>query len=193
MFVADGEYQEILSASRRVGVYLLQGVHVGIRHIVEVVFHFRNSFGLCHLSRLCSYGSEYKRYDFPVFTSSEQSPEPSELNSFLHSSLNLPIVLYDTFLHTFYRSSVPLSMKSILAIGVAFLSISTSIVSGIPLVAESLEVAEISSSVVDLEQRQSCTHGPTNRQCWTNGFSASTDMYTSWPNTGRIVTVCLTG
>jgi hypothetical protein len=83
-------------------------------------------------------------------------------------------------------------MKSIFALGVALLGLSSSIVHGSPLLVEPLEVAERSPEVVELEQRQSCTHGPTNRQCWTNGFSADTDMYTSWPNTGRIVTVDLT-
>ncbi|KAF2876635.1 laccase precursor [Massariosphaeria phaeospora] len=39
----------------------------------------------------------------------------------------------------------------------------------------------------DLEGRQTCTHGPTSRGCWLPGFDNRTDMYTSWPNTGRTV------
>lgn len=38
-----------------------------------------------------------------------------------------------------------------------------------------------------LVKKQSCTHGPTSRNCWGNGFNADTDMYTTWPNTGRVV------
>ena len=38
-----------------------------------------------------------------------------------------------------------------------------------------------------LTKRQSCTHGPQSRNCWSNGFNDTTDMYTKWPNTGRVV------
>jgi FtsP/CotA-like multicopper oxidase with cupredoxin domain len=39
-----------------------------------------------------------------------------------------------------------------------------------------------------LERKQSsCTHGPNSRQCWLPGYDATTDMYNSWPNTGRVV------
>lgn len=40
-----------------------------------------------------------------------------------------------------------------------------------------------------VETRQACTNGPTSRNCWASGFDANTDMYSSWPNTGRTVFV----
>lgn len=79
-------------------------------------------------------------------------------------------------------------MKFLLALGASLLGLST-FGHGAVLRAEPLALAERDAEVVDLEQRQACTHGPTNRGCWTGGFSSSTDMYTSWPNTGQIRTV----
>lgn len=86
-------------------------------------------------------------------------------------------------------------MKSLLALGGTLLGLSASLVSGGAIRAEpfSEPISQIERGldVVDLEQRQTaaCTHGPTNRGCWTSGFSINTDQYTSWPNTGRTVTV----
>ncbi|KAL5402891.1 hypothetical protein PMIN03_010311 [Paraphaeosphaeria minitans] len=43
-----------------------------------------------------------------------------------------------------------------------------------------------------LTKKQSCTNSPTSRNCWLPGFDATTDMYNSWPNTGRVVRYDLT-
>lgn len=86
-------------------------------------------------------------------------------------------------------------MKSLVSVGVALLGLSSRLVNGAALRAERMtqptDLIERGAEpeVVDLEQRQTCTHGPTNRGCWTSGFSINTDQYTSWPNTGRTVTV----
>jgi hypothetical protein len=92
-------------------------------------------------------------------------------------------------------------MKSFFSLGVTLLALSTSLASGAVLRAEPLDKAlslverNAESEVIQLEQRQTgapaspCTHGPTNRGCWTGGFSINTDQYASWPNTGRTVTV----
>lgn len=40
-----------------------------------------------------------------------------------------------------------------------------------------------------LENRQTCTNGPTSRNCWSDGFDINTNWYNSWPDTGRTVTV----
>lgn len=88
-------------------------------------------------------------------------------------------------------------MKSLLALGVSLLGLSHTFVEGTPVRAErlahpvSLEERGAEPEVVHLEQRQaasppSCTHGPTNRGCWTGGFSINTNQYISWPNTGVI-------
>lgn len=34
-----------------------------------------------------------------------------------------------------------------------------------------------------------CSHGPTNRRCWTDGFDISTDFDQSFPVTGKTVEV----
>ncbi|KAF2743840.1 multicopper oxidase [Sporormia fimetaria CBS 119925] len=84
-------------------------------------------------------------------------------------------------------------MKSLLALGVSLLGLTT-LVSGAAISAQPLEKSldlvkkTAEPEVIELEQRQtSCTHGPTNRGCWTNGFGINTDQYTAWPNTGRTV------
>jgi len=57
----------------------------------------------------------------------------------------------------------------------------------------------------EVKKRQGCTNGPTSRNCWSAGFDVNTDsklphsyprsitnkmtVYTSWPNTGRTVSV----
>ncbi|KAF1984792.1 multicopper oxidase [Aulographum hederae CBS 113979] len=43
-----------------------------------------------------------------------------------------------------------------------------------------------------LARRQGCTHGPDDRGCWSDGFDIDTDVYESWPNTGRVVEKTLT-
>jgi hypothetical protein len=87
-------------------------------------------------------------------------------------------------------------MKSFIQLGVALLGLSTTALSAAlraesaPLVAKRLTpIEERSTEVVNLEQRQACTNGPTSRNCWLPGFDVNTDMYTSWPNTGRTVNV----
>lgn len=84
-------------------------------------------------------------------------------------------------------------MKSLLSLGVALLGLSNCLVKGSPLRAEPLGDALVERNaepeVVELaqvEERQTCTHGPTNRGCWTGGFSINTNQYASFPNTGVI-------
>ncbi|KAF2819653.1 laccase precursor [Ophiobolus disseminans] len=81
-------------------------------------------------------------------------------------------------------------MKSLFAIGAALLGLSTSVVNAAAVSVERMEMAH------NLEGRQTGTpqqcpaaggNGPTSRQCWAPGFTSFTDMYTSWPNTGAIV------
>ncbi|KAF2687655.1 multicopper oxidase [Lentithecium fluviatile CBS 122367] len=74
-------------------------------------------------------------------------------------------------------------MRFFTVLGVAF-GLSIPLVSGSPLRAERLDF----SPAPVLEKKQTCTNGPTSRSCWLPGFNANTDMYTSWPNTGRTVT-----
>jgi hypothetical protein len=81
-------------------------------------------------------------------------------------------------------------MKSLVALGATLLGLSTTPVIGAVLRAEPLSVAGRDvSPAVNLKQRQSCTNGPTSRNCWLDGFDADTDMYQSWPNTGHTATV----
>jgi hypothetical protein len=78
-------------------------------------------------------------------------------------------------------------MKLLTALGGALLGLSAPLVSGTPLRAESLDF----SPAPVLEKKQTCTNGPTSRNCWLPGFDANTDMYTSWP-TGKTVSYDLT-
>ncbi|KAH7115251.1 laccase precursor [Dendryphion nanum] len=80
-------------------------------------------------------------------------------------------------------------MKNLLSLGVALLGLSVVPVLSKPIIAKRLTPfpKERSTEVVKLEQRQACSNGPTSRNCWSSGFDVNTDMYTSWPNTGRIV------
>jgi len=72
-------------------------------------------------------------------------------------------------------------MKAIFAFGAALLGLSPFAL-GTPLRAERFDLAPA------LAKKQSpCVHGPNSRNCWSPGFDANTDMYRSWPNTGRIV------
>ena len=74
-------------------------------------------------------------------------------------------------------------MKLSIAIGGALLGLSIPFVSGTPFRAEPLDY----SPAPVLEKKQACTNGPTSRNCWSDGFDSTTDMYTSWP-TGKTVT-----
>ncbi|KAF2398019.1 laccase precursor [Trichodelitschia bisporula] len=49
------------------------------------------------------------------------------------------------------------------------------------------QVAGLPSNVQSgsLNTRQACTNTPTTRNCWSNGFSSSTDITTDWPKTGQ--------
>ncbi|ORY01053.1 laccase precursor [Clohesyomyces aquaticus] len=85
-------------------------------------------------------------------------------------------------------------MKSLLALGVSLLGLSatSAAVSVQYLRGESGARAEKRvPSGTDLSpllaERQACTNGPTSRNCWSAGFDVNTNMYQSWPNTGRIV------
>jgi FtsP/CotA-like multicopper oxidase with cupredoxin domain len=44
----------------------------------------------------------------------------------------------------------------------------------------------------DLVRRQTCTNGPTSRDCWSDGFDINTNVYTNTPSTGQTVTYDLT-
>lgn len=67
-------------------------------------------------------------------------------------------------------------MRSFLVLGAALLGLSP-FVSGTPLRAEPLDV----SPAPALVKKQDCVNTPTTRDCWTPGFDADTDMYSSWP------------
>jgi hypothetical protein len=49
-----------------------------------------------------------------------------------------------------------------------------------------LAFASFSSALV---ARDSSTNSPSNRQAWSDGFSISTDFDTTFPDTGKVVTV----
>jgi len=82
-------------------------------------------------------------------------------------------------------------MKSIFTIGAALLGLSSH-TNAAAVKVEHMEMAPIATREV-LEERQSpaqCLnggHGPNTRHCWAPGFTSATDMYTSWPNTGQVV------
>lgn len=73
-----------------------------------------------------------------------------------------------------------------------FLSFGAALLGLAPFASASPLRAERMDASSALEKRQSCTNGPTSRNCWSNGFNSSTDMYTTWPNTGNIVRKTLT-
>ncbi|KAF2477734.1 laccase precursor [Lindgomyces ingoldianus] len=91
-------------------------------------------------------------------------------------------------------------MKSFLALAVSLLGLSATPVAGEvqylwgeygarmeKRIAPAVE--KRSELVPRLEERQAlaCANGPTSRNCWSSGFNINTNMYQSWPNTGRIV------
>ncbi|KAF2845207.1 hypothetical protein T440DRAFT_483603 [Plenodomus tracheiphilus IPT5] len=82
-------------------------------------------------------------------------------------------------------------MKFFFAIGAVVIGFS-SLVNAAAIGTEHVQLTPITPGRANIERRQtapSCTgvaNGPNNRNCWTSGFTSSTDMYTSWPNTGVI-------
>lgn len=83
-------------------------------------------------------------------------------------------------------------MKSILALGAALLGFSSPLVNAAVIPTENVELAQVTPKRDALEERQSpavCVNTgntPTTRNCWAQGFTSQTDMYTSWPNTGVV-------
>ncbi|KAH7080805.1 laccase precursor [Paraphoma chrysanthemicola] len=87
-------------------------------------------------------------------------------------------------------------MKSLGFLGAALIGLSSSIVDAAAVHVERMEMQAARAPVESrdvLEERQSpqqCLnggHGPNTRHCWAPGFTSATDMYTSWPNTGVVV------
>jgi len=83
-------------------------------------------------------------------------------------------------------------MKSFFTAGVALLGLSSPLSNAAAVPVEHMEMSGVQTR--DLEERQSPTtcpssggNGPNSRHCWAPGFTSSTDMYTTWPNTGAIV------
>lgn len=57
-----------------------------------------------------------------------------------------------------------------------------------------LALASISNALVardgySKDSSSSCTNSASDRQCWSDGFSVSTDYTTEFPDTGNVVTV----
>ena len=50
-----------------------------------------------------------------------------------------------------------------------------------------LALASFSSAIVP--RQSGCTHGPTSRQCWSDGFDINTDFAEKFPDTGKVVKV----
>lgn len=68
-----------------------------------------------------------------------------------------------------------------------FVAIGAALLGLYPFASASPLHAERMTTSPALIKKQSCTNGPNTRSCWSNGFNADTDMYTSWPDTGRTV------
>ncbi|KAL5118439.1 laccase, multicopper oxidase, benzenediol:oxygen oxidorectuctase [Pleosporales sp. CAS-2024a] len=84
-------------------------------------------------------------------------------------------------------------MKSFIGLGMALIGLSSSMVNAAALQVERMEMVRSKAREV-MDQHQSPTtcpssggNGPDSRHCWSPGFNSSTDMYTSWPNTGVTV------
>jgi len=83
-------------------------------------------------------------------------------------------------------------MKPLLVFGAIIFGLSKSLVNAAVLPVELPNPAPFTPKRDELEERQSpasCInvgHTPETRHCWAQGFTSSTDMYTSWPNTGVI-------
>jgi FtsP/CotA-like multicopper oxidase with cupredoxin domain len=79
-------------------------------------------------------------------------------------------------------------MRYFTAFGAALLGLSMPLVNASPLKAEPLGFSPAPATALEKKQTTGCFNGPSTRNCWIPGFDSSTDMYTRWPNTGRIVT-----
>ncbi|CAN9443958.1 unnamed protein product [Alternaria alternata] len=83
-------------------------------------------------------------------------------------------------------------MKSFSILGAALFGLFTPVAIAAAIPAELAELAPITPIRDSLEERQSpasCVNvgnTATTRHCWAQGFTSSTDMYTSWPNTGVV-------
>ena len=83
-------------------------------------------------------------------------------------------------------------MKSFTILGAALFGLFTPVAIAAAIPAELAELAPFTPIRDSLEERQSpasCVNvgnTATTRHCWAQGFTSSTDMYTSWPNTGVV-------
>lgn len=83
-------------------------------------------------------------------------------------------------------------MKSFSILGAALFGLFTPVAIAAAIPAELAELAPFTPIRDSLEERQSpasCVNvgnTATTRHCWAQGFTSSTDMYTSWPNTGVV-------
>lgn len=83
-------------------------------------------------------------------------------------------------------------MKSFSTFAAILMGIAILATTAVAIPVENAELTPITSKRGALEERQSpanCVgvgHGPNTRNCWAQGFTSLTDMYTSWPNTGVI-------
>ncbi|KAF1940719.1 laccase precursor [Clathrospora elynae] len=83
-------------------------------------------------------------------------------------------------------------MKSLFTLGVALLGLSNSLANAAAIPAENIELTPLMSKRDAIGARQSPANcagvGNTanTRNCWSQGFTVLTDMYTSWPNTGVV-------
>jgi FtsP/CotA-like multicopper oxidase with cupredoxin domain len=83
-------------------------------------------------------------------------------------------------------------MKSFSILGAALFGLFTPVAIAAAIPAELAELAPFTPIRDSLEERQSpasCVNvgnTATTRHCWAPGFTSSTDMYTSWPNTGVV-------
>ena len=83
-------------------------------------------------------------------------------------------------------------MKSFSILGAALFGLFTPVAIAAAIPAELAELAPFTPIRDSLEERQSpasCVNvgnTATTRHCWAQGFTSSTDVYTSWPNTGVV-------
>ena len=83
-------------------------------------------------------------------------------------------------------------MKSFTILGAALFGLFTPVAIAAAIPAELAELVPFTPIRDSLEERQSpasCVNvgnTATTRHCWAQGFTSSTDMYTSWPNTGVV-------
>lgn len=77
-------------------------------------------------------------------------------------------------------------MKSFLAWGAALVALSAPIIQAKPLEAKRLDFSPSIKETQSLEKKQTCTNGPTSRNCWLPGFDSNTNQYEKWPQ-GKLV------